>query len=299
MRFCDLHMHSTASDGTFRPAELAAHAKAIGLEAIALTDHDTTAGLEECARACEALGIDFVPGIELSADPKPLKLPLASDPSADSNLPRKWGTLHILGLFVRDDDPLLLSLHERVQKARGERNPQVIKNLQDLGIDIEYSEVQALALKTGTQVIGRPHIAQVLVDKGVVADVSDAFARYIGEGRPAFARKDLIEAQEGIHAIHHAGGFAVLAHPIQLRYQHLDELAHILALLKSMGLDGIEIRHVNHTPQLVELYSSLARQFGLITTGGSDFHGTRKAVQMGSQHVPIEEFLRLRAMSGK
>ena len=283
-------MHSTASDGTNPPEDLAAIARAAGLSAIALTDHDTTAGLAACGEACEQLRIHFVPGIELSADPTAIKLN-AEKPKPETQC---LGTLHILGLFVRADDLELLKIHERLLAARLERNPQIIRNLQALGVKIEYEEVVELAKKLGTEVIGRPHIAQVLVNKRYVKSVQDAFAKYLGEGKAAYARKDTISPSHAIEAIHHAGGLAILAHPIQLRPADSDELDYIVTRLADMGLDGIETRHTDHTPADVERYTRLAHRLGLLTSGGSDYHGNRKSIAMGSQHVPMAVYDSLR-----
>lgn len=288
---CDLHMHSTASDGTDRPAALALIAKAANVHAIALTDHDTTEGLQECAAACEAEGVEFIPGIELSADPHAKGLRPARE---NENKDGRRGTLHILGLFVRHDDERLRDIHHRILRARLDRNPQIVRNLQQLGVAIEYEEVLALAGESDTKVVGRPHIAQVMVQKGYVKSVQDAFAKYIGEGRPAYCRRDTISPEEAIRAIHHAGGLAVLAHPIQLRYADDDELEFIVSRLRDMGLDAIEVRHSDHTPALTEQYTQLAQSLGLLTSGGSDYHGTRKSIAMGSQQVPLDHLTSLR-----
>lgn len=289
--YCDLHMHSTASDGTDRPAALAMIARAADVRAIALTDHDTTEGLQECATACVAEGVEFIPGIELSADPHAKGLRPARD---NGNNDGRRGTLHILGLFIRHDDEHLRDIHHRILRARLDRNPQIVRNLQQLGVAIEYDEVLALAGESDTKVVGRPHIAQVMVKKGYVKSVQDAFAKYIGEGRPAYCRRDTISPEEAIGAIHHAGGLAVLAHPIQLRYADDDELEFIVSRLRDMGLDAIEVRHSDHTAALTEQYTNLAQRFGLLTSGGSDYHGTRKSIALGSQQVPLDHLTSLR-----
>ncbi|MCE9591494.1 MAG: PHP domain-containing protein [Planctomycetes bacterium] len=288
---CDLHMHSTASDGTDAPSALAAIARSINVSAIALTDHDTTEGLPACAAACAELGIDFVPGIELSCDPhakglRPPRDTIQSD--------RKLGTLHILGFFVDPGNARLLDIHHRILRARLERNPQIIRNLQGLGVEIEYDEVLALAAGSGTKIVGRPHIAQVLVKKGYARSAQDAFAKYIGEGRPAYCRRDTLTPSEAIEAIHDAGGLASLAHPIQLRYADDAELEFIMERLRDAGLDAVEVRHCDHTPPLVEQYTQLAQRLGLLVSGGSDYHGSRKSVAMGSSRVPRDVFETLR-----
>lgn len=285
MSFVDLHCHCTASDGTVSPDDLPTLAKSLDLTAIALTDHDTTRGLPACAAACKRVGIDFVPGIEISADP---------GPRIDTDgVERRRGTLHILGLFVKHDDPELAKISERMREARNSRNPAMVEKLQQLGVRISYKEVEELALSEGTQIIGRPHIAQVLVAKSYAKSISDAFTKYLKFGAPAFIRRDYLAPTEAIDAIHHAGGLAILAHPVQLVMPNADELEHAVKRLTDMGLDGIETRHSDHTPALVAHYEKLAQRFNLLTSGGSDFHGTRKTVKLGSQKVPRQVYEQL------
>ncbi|HAI11037.1 MAG TPA: hypothetical protein DCM28_04990 [Phycisphaerales bacterium] len=286
MTCVDLHCHSTASDGTVPPEDLPALAAKIGLSALALTDHDSTNGLQACETACKGVGIDFVPGIEISADP---------GPRIDTDgVERRRGTLHILGLFVRHDDSELGKISDRMREARNSRNPAMVEKLQELGVRISYDEVEELANRQGTLIIGRPHIAQVLVAKSYAKSVSDAFTKYLKFGAPAFIRRDYLQPQEAIDAIHHAGGLAIVAHPVQLVMPDPEELEHAIKRLTDMGLDGIETRHSDHTPALVAQYEKLAKQFKLLTSGGSDFHGDRKPVQLGSQQVPREVYERLR-----
>lgn len=284
--WCDLHMHSTASDGTDAPEALPAIAKAQGLSAIALTDHDTTQGAAACAAACKKLKIDFVPGIELSTDPRVVR----HEPLPAGRL----GTLHILGLFVNPDNEQLIQIHEDMKQTRLQRNPQIIENLNELGVRVTYDEVIALAGELDTKIIGRPHIAQLLVRKGYVKSIADAFAKYIGEGKPAYARKNLLLPDDAIKAIHLAGGLAVMAHPCQLRCPDDDALAHAVAKLSDMGLDAIETRHSDHTPAQTTLYEQLAHHYNLLVSGGSDYHGSRKTVVMGSLKVPLSVYDALR-----
>lgn len=291
--FCDLHMHSTASDGTDAPQDLAALAKAAGLSAIALTDHDTTAGLIAAAAACAAAEIAFVPGIEVSADPAPIKPP-ADDPHAATT-----GTLHILGLFIRHDDPQLAIVSQRMEEARNHRNPAIIDRLNELGVRIEYDEVLALAAKERTAIIGRPHIAQVMMNKGYVKSIQDAFTRYIGARGAAYVRRDRLHPREAIDAIHHAGGLAILAHPVQLKCADDDEIQYAIRKLADLGLDGIETRHSDHTPAHTQRFEQFAARMNLATTGGSDYHGSRKSIALGSQRVPLSVYEHLRAISAE
>jgi predicted metal-dependent phosphoesterase TrpH len=260
----DLHMHSTASDGTDDPAALARLAREAGLTAIALTDHDTTAGNAVCAAACAAAGVTFIPGIELSAERG-----------------KERGAMHILGYFVGESAMLSEVMADQLQ-ARTSRNPQIIAMLNSLGVDITIDEVQAEA--DGT--IGRPHIAAVLVRKGYCRSIQDAFNRYLGYGAAAYVRKDRLPPGRAIEAIHDAGGLAVLAHPIQLKAADEDELEHTIATLAKQGLDGLEVWHSDHRPSDVQHYRRLADRFDLLTTGGSDYHGRRKTIALGSADVP-------------
>ena len=189
--------------------------------------------------------------------------------------------------------PGLLAVSDRMRETRAQRNPEMIARLQSLGVDITYQEVQAAAgvpdsardddaaLSATGIVVGRPHIGQVLVEKGYARSVHEAFVKYIGYGGAAHVRRDPLGADEAIDAIHQAGGAAVLAHPIQLRLPD-DLLEHAVARLADLGLDGIETRHSEHTPAHTEQYNTYAQRFSLIATGGSDYHGARKHVKIGS-----------------
>ena len=281
--YCDLHAHSTASDGTDAPADLPRLAKQAGLSAIALTDHDTTAGLPDFLAAAKRARIKAVPGIELSADPAIIHN-LADE--TDDDTPRV-GTLHILGYFIQPDTPHLLEVQDRLLQAREQRNPQVIERLNELGMVIDYEEVTEAA---GGHIVGRPHIGQVMMEKGYVKSIHEAFARYLGEQGEAYVRKDQLSAEEAIQAIHEAEGLAVLAHPVQLGLDSPSQLEPAVARLKTLGLDGIETRHSDHTPRDTELFTRLANKLGLAPTGGSDYHGSRKTLDLGSQKVPFEVY---------
>lgn len=235
------------------------------MAAIALTDHDTTAGLAACAAGCERAGVRFVPGIELSADPG-----------------RPRGTMHILGYFVRHDEPSLLEVTAELHEVRASRNPRIIAALNGLGVDITQEEVEAVA---NGGVVGRPHIASVLLEKGYVKSIQDAFVKYLGQGGAGYVRKDRLAAERAIDVIHAAGGLAVLAHPVQLRCEEEGELERTVGRLVELGLDGLEAWHSDHAAGLAERYRRLAERFGLIATGGSDYHGSRKAVPLGGQAV--------------
>ena len=284
--FCDLHLHSTASDGTDAPRDLPRLCQAAGLRGFALTDHDTTAGLAECAEAAAKLGIDFLPGIELSADPDVRKAG------------RSEGTLHLLGYGIDPQHPQLAAIAQRMVDAREQRNPRIVEKLNALGVRLSYAEVVEFARSVAggdeRAVVGRPHIAQIMVSKGYVKSMHEAFSKYLGAGGAAYTRRDRLAAGEAIEAVHAAGGVVSLAHPVQLKIDDADALEHTLARLVELGLDAIEARHSDHTPADVQRFSRLAERFHLLTTGGSDYHGSRKTVTLGSQRVPYEAFASLR-----
>ena len=291
----DLHTHSTASDGTDAPGDLARLARDRGLSCFALTDHDTTAGLPEAEAAAKKLKITFIPGIELSASPN---LDLASGSLArarqeddqEAELGRR-GNLHILGYHVRHDAPELTRIARQQQEAREERNPAIIEKLQKLGVRIAYDEVLAIAGGADASV-GRPHIAQVLLTKGYVKSIHEAFVKYLGIGGAAYTRRDRLSATAAIEAIHAAGGVAVLAHPVQMALDPAG-VEHAVARLTTLGLDGIETRHPDHEPADVQRLTALADRYDLIPTGGSDYHGSRKAIRLGEVVCPEETLQRL------
>jgi len=256
----DMHMHSTSSDGTYAPARLARKAREAGLTHMALTDHDTVDGLAEARAEAKSLGVAFLGGLEISAEYQP-------------------GTMHILGYGFREDDPALLERLAEVQRARAERNPRIIRKLNDLGLDITLEEVAAAS---GGGLLGRPHFAQVLMEKGYVATRQEAFDAYLAKGRPAYVDKVRLSPADSIAAIRGAGGVAVLAHPLQLK-QDDDGVAAIVEALVGEGLQGLECYYRNHTNGDTEKFLALARTHGLIATGGSDFHGTnRPGIALGT-----------------
>jgi hypothetical protein len=262
----DLHTHSTASDGSVPPAELPALAFEAGLAAMALTDHDTVAGHKPCGSACGAVGIDFVPGIELSC-----------------NRGQPRGAMHMLGYFVSPDAPKLNAVINDLSTARHERAPLIIERLNDLDLPLTLDEVQR---ESGSAAIGRPHIAAAMQRKGYVDSVADAFRRYLGYGKPAYVRKDNLPTDRAIDAIHDAGGLAILAHPIQLRCADEQDLQQVVRRLVDEGLDGLEVYHSDHDEPHRAQYRALAQRLGLLRTGGSDYHGDRKPIHLGAQPVP-------------
>ncbi len=264
--FIDLHTHSTASDGTLTPTELMRQAKAVGLSAIALTDHDTGNGLKEAAAEAAGLGnLQFIPGIEISAD-----FPLP-------------GTLHILGHFIDPESPALARMSRILLEGRNARNPQIVARLNELGCKITMEQVEAIArekVPPGAApppiVIGRPHIAEALVRGGCVASLKQAFDVYLGTTGSAYFPKERLSPRQAIDCIHDAGGLVTVAHPVQLRAQNPAHLGTIINHLAEAGIDGIEVWHCDHDANAVALMLDLAKKHNLLPTGGSDFHGSRK-----------------------
>ncbi len=270
----DLHTHSTASDGAMPPADLVALADRKRLAALALTDHDTIAGLSAAAKAAAAFSeLIFIPGVEISA--------------AFPN-----GTLHILGLGVDPNHDDLIQVLKRLRIARNQRNTKMIARLQQLGLDISMQEVLAYAGQNRTdepdQIISRVHMAEALRRKGLVQTAKQAFQKYLGPGTPGYIAKDRLSPAEAIGFIRRAGGVAALAHPVQLRYGNWAELERILRELIDLGLESIEAYHTDHTPDQTRHYLDLARRNDLLVVGGSDFHGSTKAeAKLGQPRVPV------------
>jgi hypothetical protein len=232
-------------------------AAAIGLTAIAVTDHDTTAGVNDALEAGARLGVEVVPGIELSAEP----------PHTPSGARAQC---HILGLLIDPDCPKLLDRLEEVVRNRNLRNQRIVDRMRDeLGWEITLAEVEAVA---GGDVIARPHFAKVMVQKGYVGSVREAFDTFLGKGGKAYVERERLTAQEAIGLIHRAGGAAILAHPNNLKMEP-QEAENYICELQGLGLDGIEARYNLHTPEDTARYLALANRLGLLTSGGSDFHG--------------------------
>jgi predicted metal-dependent phosphoesterase TrpH len=258
--FVDLHCHSTASDGTLAPAAVVRLAVECNLSALALTDHDTVAGVAEAADEARRAGIDFVSGIEISAEfPHP-------------------GTMHVLGYGVDPQSAVLGELTKKLLAGRDDRNPRIIEKLRELGVSISMAEVEDEA---GGDVVGRPHIAAILIRKGYVSSVKQAFDKYLAPGGLAYFDKERLSPKKAIGMIRQCGGVPVLAHPIQLRCQNDAQLERVVKDLVDLGLVGIEVIHSDHDARAVERYAALADRFGMIKTGGSDFHGANKQIELG------------------
>ena len=278
MNFVDLHCHSPASDGTLPPREVVRLAKDCNLTALALTDHDTVAGCSDAADEAKKLNIDFLCGIEISAEfPHP-------------------GTMHILGYGVDPDSPHLKNLTETLIAGRDNRNPKIVEKLNEMGVSVTMDEWHNEAKGN---VLGRPQLAAILLRKGYVSSIKQAFDKYIGQGAPAYFDKERLTPKQALERIHAARGLAVLAHPVQLRTPNDAQLQQIIKDLTDMGLDGLEIIHSDHTQTDVEKFTALADRYHLLKTGGSDFHGTnKKDIHLGianGRKIPREFFDALKA----
>lgn len=271
--FVDLHCHSTASDGTLPPRDVVRLAKEANLGALALTDHDTIAGIADASDEATKLGVDFLAGIEISAEyPHP-------------------GTMHILGYGVDPENPSLKSLTETLIAGRDNRNPRIVAKLNEMGVNVSMAEWEAEAKGT---VLGRPHLAAILHRKGYVSSIKQAFDKYIGQGAPAYFDKERLTRKQALERIRAAGGLPVLAHPVQLRAGNDAELQRVIKDLADLGLAGLEVIHSDHDAATIEKLSALADRFGLLKTGGSDFHGSNKPqIQLGlagARRIPREYF---------
>ncbi|HOX57056.1 MAG TPA: PHP domain-containing protein [Candidatus Paceibacterota bacterium] len=272
MRIADLHLHSCFSDGTYGPEEMVGHAQRCGLAAIALTDHDSVEGCPEAARACEAAGIEFIAGIELTAE-------------------QDGDELHILGYHMDTRNVRLLTRIAQCQAVRQNRIREMVARINRLQVPLSADAVFELA---NCRAPGRPHVARALVAAGLCRNLDEAFERFLKKHRPAWVPKFKMRGEEAIELIHQAGGVAVLAHPGLNRTD-----AGIPALVQA-GLDGIECFHTKHSTATAEIYLELAERFRLLVTGGSDCHGLSKGKPLiGTVKVPYRCVEKLRARAAE
>jgi predicted metal-dependent phosphoesterase TrpH len=255
----DLHIHSTHSDGRQTPQEVVDRGLTLGLKAIAITDHDTVSGYVEAAAYAAGKAIEVISGVELSTS------------QTDEDI-------HLLGYLIRPDHSRLLETLERFRRIRYERGLKMLDRLADLGMPFYFDEVLQAA---GSAPVGRPHFAEVMLKRGYVSAYDEAFQKYIGLGGPAYVPKAKLTPAEAIELVHDAGGMAVMAHPI---LSNCDEL---IAPMVAAGLDGIEIYHPTHNRTARKKYRQIARQYGLVVTGGSDSHNRAgRYGAIGQEQVP-------------
>jgi 3',5'-nucleoside bisphosphate phosphatase len=260
----DLHAHTTASDGSLTPTELVALARERHLSALGVTDHDTVAGVEEAVQTGGAMGVEVVPGVELSVD-------------------YRHGELHLLGYFIDIRSPAIMERLATLQENRLSRNHRMVARIQEMGLPITMADVEREA---GGGQIGRPHFALAFVRRRIAATVQEAFERYLGDGRPCHIPKVRLDPENAIELVHAAGGRAVLAHPCALRFPDRASFEAEIARLRELGLDGLEAYYPQHTPEQIVQYLDLAKRLELRVTGGSDFHGRSKPhVFLGAVHA--------------
>jgi len=274
----DLHAHTDRSDGTCSPAELVRHARARDIDVLAITDHDTTEGWDEAADVAEREGVALVRGIELSC---------------------KYAGrgVHLLGYLPDPTYPPLAAELERILDGRSSRLPATLDRLREIGIDIDVDDVRRLAGEAAA--MGRPHVADALVKKGVVASRDEAFERFLRPNGPAYVKRYAADLPEMIRTVTEAGGVSVIAHP-WARHDHsaLDEAG--LATLQAAGLTGVEADHEDHSPKTRVALRDIAERLGLVVTGSSDYHGTGKAGHdLGCNTTAPEEFATLLSLAGK
>lgn len=266
----DLHVHTNLSDGTDSPSATVQRAASRALKAIAITDHDTVAGVEEAIEQGHKSGVEVIAGVELSA--------VAGDKS-----------IHILGYGLQVESPLLLKSLEEIQAARNKRNRDIIDKLKEMGFEVSMDELQNRSREGQT---GRPHLARLLHQKKVVRNSGEAFSRYLGKNGSAYVARKTLAAEEAIRIIKGAGGLAVLAHPLTMGLDDKD-LALLIEELKNSGLAGLEVLYPNHNRDSQERLLELSKKFNLLITGGSDFHGKNKPnIRMGrvsgNQTIPYK-----------
>lgn len=271
MKSIDLHVHSTVSDGTLTPTEIALYAQSKGLRAIALTDHDAISGIDACQQKGLEVGVIVVPSIEFSAN--------------------YYGKeVHVLGYYIDHHSPVLIEKLDALVKARQKRNETMLQKLADAGCPITWEELTQ-DLKPNT-ILTRAHFAKALLKKGYIHDRKEAFSRYIGDGCPCFVPKARFTVKECIELIHRVGGLAVLAHPMLYGYDKT-EITQILRSLKQEGLNGVECLYSTHKKDETAHLLQVCINLKLFPTGGSDFHGENKPLLdlgsgYGDLHVPFE-----------
>jgi predicted metal-dependent phosphoesterase TrpH len=273
----DLHTHSSCSDGTLPPAEVIRRAAGIGLEVVALTDHDTTEGLAEAEAAGAELGIEVVPGIELSAE-------------------HEGRSVHVLAYWPDPTEPELRAELERLRDERLGRAAGMIDRLRELGIQISLERVREIA---GGGPIVRPHIAQALVEAGAVASEQEAFDRYIGDGGIAYVEKRALHPVDAVGLILRSGGVCVLAHPgLYGDRSGVGVPEEVVEAMAEAGMQGLEVEHPEHAFEDRERFRRLAARLGLVPTGGSDFHGERlERSPLGGALCDPGAFAELRALA--
>lgn len=271
----DLHLHTTASDGKHTPTEIVRKAASLGLKVISITDHDTTEGIPSAVEAARDYpSLRFIPGVELSTD-------VAS------------GEIHVLGYFIDYTDEEFEANLARMRNSRVERARQMVQKLNKLGMHIEWERVKEIA---GQGALGRPHVAQALLEKGYIGTLQEAFQRYIGHGGPAYVERDKLTPAEAVGLILKADGLPVLAHPLTA-----GEVEGTIIELKAAGLIGVEVYYASYSFEEMNPLLGLAHKYGLIATGGTDYHGLDEKTEtmIGGIDVPEQAAEQLVALAEK
>ena len=267
----DLHVHTTASDGTMSPRDVTSLAAMLGLKAIAITDHDTTAGIDEAGEAGQLLGVTIIPGIEISTD-------------------YMGRDVHVLGYFLDYKSEKLAEYTRWVRQERKDRLQKMAEKLQKKGFDVSLEELEQ---RHPGATLGRPHLAEKLVELGAAQNVKEAFRKYLAEGRSCYVPRKYISFREGAKLIQECGGVCVLAHPLQYGFDR-EKLGGLVKEAASLGFKGMEIYYSGYTQKDIEKLFDLAEKYTLLPTGGSDFHGENKpGVELGGVPVPAYMLLML------
>ncbi len=271
-RYGDLHLHTFFSDGTYSPEELVAQAQRQELHVLALTDHDTVEGCVPTANACEAAGIEFITGTELTAE-------------------QDGREIHLLGYSIDPLNPRFLTEIAKFQAVRQNRIREMVQRLNEINVPLQAEEVFALA---NCRAPGRPHVARALVQAGLVGSLDEAFERFLKKNRPAWVPKFKMSADDATELIHQSGGVAVMAHP------GLNRSDEVIPRMVEGGLDGIECFHTKHSAATAEHYLQIAARFQLLVTGGSDCHGLSKGRPLiGSVRLPYAHVEKLKAKAAE
>lgn len=258
----DLHMHSNCSDGAFEPEFLVRWALKLGLKAIALTDHDTMRGVRRAIDEGAKLGIEVIPGCEIS-------------------VAYSQGTFHLLAYFIPPENTAFTAKLDEIAENRHKRNKKIVARLAEYGMPVTYDEIREEA---GEAVTGRPHIARVLLKRGYVKSTQEAFDQWLGDGKPCYFEKETFGPREAIEHVRKSGGVPVMAHPLWLNRESIEDLETYLGELRDMGLMGVECIYSDHPPEFRAQCIGIAQRLGLVVTGGADFHGgvTKPEVSLGS-----------------
>jgi predicted metal-dependent phosphoesterase TrpH len=273
----DLHTHTNRSDGTLTPQELVALAAERGLDVVAVTDHDTTDGLEEATREGLRVGVEVVPGVEFSSE-------------------YRGASVHVLCYWMDLANPELQAELQRLRDDRFRRGERMIEKLRDLGFDVSFERVREIA---GGGNIVRPHVAQAMVEAGIVGSEEEAFERWIADGKPAHVAKHALDPLDALALIRGAGGLCVLAHPGMWGDQ-TEVPQELIERMAAAGMAGLEVDHPDHDAERRARYRALAVELGLIPTGGSDCHGTRyEPIRLGEALCAAESYASLRELAAR